>query len=64
MNNINFRSPLAGLFLAGCSSGGYQRAGSRRGRRISPVTRYHGPLGGAGNNAVNTWYAGRHRNAR
>ena len=29
MNNINFRSPLAALFLAGYGSGGIYRAGRR-----------------------------------
>lgn len=30
MNNINFRSPLAALFLAGYGSGGIHRAGRRQ----------------------------------
>lgn len=48
MNNINFRSPLAALFLAGYGSGGIHRAGRRPEAVVaSPVSvRYHVPVRG------------------
>jgi hypothetical protein len=48
MNNINFRSPLAALFLAGYGCGGIHRAGRRpEAVAATPVcARYHAPVRG------------------